>query len=86
MRQTHSNDAGTQPNLSYVEDGGFELLLDVAEAAKLLRMHPKTLQKKARAGTVPRIRWGKQWMFRASSLDQWVRDQLESDDQSRRVQ
>ena len=31
-------------------EGGFEPLLDVAEAAKLLRIHPKTLRAKARRG------------------------------------
>ncbi len=66
-------------------DVAFERLLMVPEAAALLHMHPKTLQAMARAGTVPCIRIGKYWMFRASSLDEWVRNGLESDHQSRRV-
>ena len=32
---------------------GFEPLLNAHEAAALLRMHPKTLQKKARIGGIP---------------------------------
>ena len=68
------------------EDGGFEPLLAVPEAAELLRVHPKTLQAMARAGTVPCIRMGKYWRFRASALDAWVRERLESNHRSRRVQ
>jgi excisionase family DNA binding protein len=86
MHQTRSNYDGRQMTLPGVENGEFELLIESEEAAKLLRMHPKTLQKKARAGKVPGVKWGRVWMFRVSWLDQWVRDQLESEDQSRRVQ
>jgi excisionase family DNA binding protein len=50
----------------------FEPLLDTAEAAALLQIHPKTLQKLARAGTVSGIRIGKLWRFRASALDEWL--------------
>jgi len=49
----------------------FEPLLDSAEAAALLQIHPKTLQKLARAGTVIGIRVGKLWRFRASALNEW---------------
>jgi len=34
-------------------DSDFEPLLDVVEAAKLLRIHPKTLRMKARCGIIP---------------------------------
>jgi excisionase family DNA binding protein len=64
----------------------FEPFLDVVEAAKLLRIHPKTLQALARKGEVPCLRMGKYWRFRASSLDAWVQNKLIYDDQSRRVQ
>jgi excisionase family DNA binding protein len=37
-----------------------------------LQIHPKTLQKLARAGTVSGIRIGKLWRFRASALDEWL--------------
>jgi hypothetical protein len=33
----------------------FEPLLDAEEAAKLLRMHPRTLRAKARAGAIPGV-------------------------------
>jgi excisionase family DNA binding protein len=67
------------------EESAFEPLLSVPEAAKLLCIHPKTLQALARSGEVPCLRMGKYWRFRASSLDAWVENQLISDHQSRRV-
>jgi excisionase family DNA binding protein len=76
----------TTSNVYVPENGAFERLLDVPEAATLLLIHPKTLQAMARAGTVPCIRMGKYWRFRASSLDEWVRNRLQSEQQSRRVQ
>ena len=63
----------------------FEPLLDVPEAAELLRVHPKTVQAMARAGKVPCLRLGKYWRFRKSALEGWVDEQLQSSQQSRRV-
>jgi excisionase family DNA binding protein len=50
----------------------FEPLLDSDEAARLLRIHPKTLQKMARKGEITGIHIGKLWRFRASDLDKWI--------------
>ncbi len=50
----------------------FEALVDSQEAAKLLGIHPKTLQRMARRGDVPAIRIGKFWRFRVSELDTWI--------------
>ena len=50
----------------------FEPLLDAIEAAALLRMHPKTLKKKARLGEIPGRHIGKFWRFRVSDLNDWV--------------
>jgi excisionase family DNA binding protein len=57
-----------------VSEGGFEFepLLDTTEAAALLQIHPKTLQKLARAGALVGIRIGKLWRFRASALNEWL--------------
>ena len=55
----------------------FEPLLDTEEAARLLRMHPRTLRTKARGGSVPAVQVGKRWRFRASMLDRWL-DKLAS--------
>ncbi len=51
----------------------FESLLNSTQAADLLSIHPKTLQKMARAGQVPARRIGDLWRFRASDLDTWLR-------------
>lgn len=37
--------------------------LDLIEAAQFLHVHPKTLQKWARAGVVPACKLGKAWVF-----------------------
>ncbi len=50
----------------------FEPLLDSEEAAALLKIHPKTLQKLARNGEVEAIHIGKLWRFRASALNRWL--------------
>jgi excisionase family DNA binding protein len=50
----------------------FERLLGSQEAAELLRIHPKTLQKLAREGTVPAHRIGDLWRVRASELNTWL--------------
>ena len=50
----------------------FEPLLDTEEAAKLLRIHPKTLRRNARRGEIPATRVGRLWRFRASLLNEWL--------------
>jgi excisionase family DNA binding protein len=59
------------PQPSHI-DMEFEPLLDSTEAAALLQIHPKTLQKLARDGVVAGIRIGKLWRFRASALNEWL--------------
>jgi len=56
----------------------FERVLNTEEAAALLQIHPKTLQKMAREGTVPAFRIGDLWRFRASALDEWLRTGVSS--------
>lgn len=52
----------------------FEPLLDTEEAARLLRMHPRTLRTKARNGMIPAIQVGKRWRFRVSMLNHWLEE------------
>ncbi|HUO61663.1 MAG TPA: helix-turn-helix domain-containing protein, partial [Candidatus Acidoferrales bacterium] len=56
----------------------FERLLDSDEAASLLKIHPKTLQRMAREGKIVGIQIGKLWRFRASDLDHWLKERLAS--------
>jgi excisionase family DNA binding protein len=51
---------------------GFERLLDSSEAASLLRIHPKTLQKMARCGEIEGRHVGRCRRFRASDLNNWL--------------
>jgi excisionase family DNA binding protein len=55
-----------------VREMTFEQLLDSDEAAALLKIHPKTLQKMARNGEVPGFQIGDLWRFRASALNEWL--------------
>jgi excisionase family DNA binding protein len=50
----------------------FEPLLDSNGAARLLRIHPKTLQRMARRGEIPGVQIGKLWRFRKSELNTWM--------------
>jgi excisionase family DNA binding protein len=58
----------------------FERFLDSREAAALLQIHPKTLERLARKGEIRGMRIGKLWRFRTSDLDAdldaWVHLQL----------
>lgn len=49
-----------------------EQLLDTVEAAAVMKIHPKTLQKLARRGSIHGIRVGKLWRFRASHIQDWI--------------
>lgn len=69
------------PDGAHAGEGGkniFQPLLSSNEAASLLKVHPKTLQKMARDGRIPALRIGDLWRFRASDLDEWVKAQLSS--------
>jgi len=71
--------AALQPELDFEAESlamSFERVLNTEEAAALLQIHPKTLQRMARQGVVPAFRIGDLWRFRASSLDQWLRSGL----------
>ena len=57
---------------------GFEPTLNSQQAAALLQIHPKTLQKMARQGRVPAHQIGDLWRFRASDLDEWLRNEVSS--------
>jgi excisionase family DNA binding protein len=56
----------------------FERLLDSDEAAALLKIHPKTLQKMARNGEITGVQIGKLWRFRASVLNAWLAHKMAS--------
>jgi excisionase family DNA binding protein len=50
----------------------FEPLLSDTQAGELLGLHPKTVQRLARAGDIPALHIGRYWRFRASELNEWL--------------
>ncbi|MDP9158795.1 MAG: helix-turn-helix domain-containing protein [Acidobacteriota bacterium] len=73
------------PGEKRVTTGGeyaFEKLLTTKQAAKHLLIHPKTLERKARAGEIPGYRVGRRWKFRLSLLDQFLQSPVNSSGQS----
>lgn len=71
-----SNGAGEGVRGNGPDSERFEPLLDSPAAAKLLGIHPKTLQKLARVGRVPAHSICGLWRFRASELDRWLNTAL----------
>jgi excisionase family DNA binding protein len=55
-----------------------EPLITVDRAAELLGVHPKTVKRLACQGLIPGMRIGKLWRFRESTLDGWMKAQLDS--------
>lgn len=48
---------------------------NLQEAARFLKIHPVTLQDKARAGDVPGAKIGKCWVFVEIDLIEYIRSQ-----------
>ena len=56
-----------------------ERLIDSEEAAAIIGIHPKTLQRYARQGLIRGIQVGKLWRFRGSTIEEWIiREELAS--------
>ena len=51
-------------------NAAIEPLIDAAQAARILNLHPVTVREMASRGSIPGLKIGKVWRFRASSLDQ----------------
>ena len=64
-----------------------EVPVNQKHAARFLNMHPKTVLRKAREGSLPGHPVGtdrKRWHFYLSELDQWLRSQVISGSHPRR--
>lgn len=53
-----------------------ERLIDSEEAAAIIGIHPKTLQKMARRGQIRGVHVGKLWRFRASIIEEGIAHEL----------
>ena len=49
-----------------------EPLLDSHQAAAMLKVHPRTLQRLVHRGEITAVHVGKLWRFRASALTAWI--------------
>lgn len=58
-------------------------VLDVDQVAKLMRCEPATVQEHARAGDLPGIKWGRDWVFPLGALLR-VLDELALQEAARR--
>ena len=55
-----------------------EPVWDCIEAARFLRLHPKTVKRMARRGQIPGRQLGRRWYFRPSDLDALLRTSVSS--------
>jgi len=55
-----------------------EALLTSREAARVLKIHPKVLERMAKRGEVPALKVGKFWRYQATALDEWIKSRLQS--------
>lgn len=62
-----------------------ERLLDVQEAADLLRIAPGTLLHRAQKGEVPRVKDGSRVLFRPADLRAYVEARLQSQKRTRKM-
>jgi excisionase family DNA binding protein len=67
---------GVPPGYPPRAEVSFDRLLNTDEAAMLLRIHPKTLQRMARKGEIPAMQVGKLWRFSTSALLLWQEHKL----------
>lgn len=49
-----------------------EPLLDSNQAAAILKVHPRTLQRLVHRGEIAAVHVGKLWRFKASALIAWI--------------
>jgi len=64
---------------------GIESLLTSEEASRVLKIHPKALERMAKRGEVPALKVGKFWRYRVSVLDAWIDSRLQSASQACRT-
>ncbi len=53
-----------------------EPIWDTVDAARYLRVHPRTITRMAKRGELPAIHLGRLWRFRKDDLDAWLESRL----------
>jgi excisionase family DNA binding protein len=69
----------TTAQMQSVHCAPFEPLLNSREAATLLHLHFKTIERWARSGELPAFFIAGRWYFRASLLDSWLQSRYTAD-------
>jgi excisionase family DNA binding protein len=54
-----------------------EPLINAEVAAQILHLHPRTVKRLSGEGVIPGMKIGKLWRYRASSLDEWAKSQID---------
>jgi excisionase family DNA binding protein len=49
-----------------------EALLDSHQAAAILKVHPRTLQRLVHRGKIAAVQVGKLWRFKPSAIEAWI--------------
>jgi excisionase family DNA binding protein len=62
-----------------------ETLLTSREAAEVLKIHPKVLERMAKRGEIPALKVGKFWRYSSTALDAWINSRLQSSRQPCRM-
>jgi excisionase family DNA binding protein len=75
----------TQSSISDAVTIAPEPWLTSKQAATLLGVHPKTLERKARAGEIPGYFRLNRWFYKHSELDRWITGDIHSTGQPCRV-
>ena len=60
------------PGGSRIPQSVKEPLLDSNQAAAILKVHPRTLQRLVHRGKIHAIQVGKLWRFRPSVIEAWI--------------
>ena len=53
-----------------------EEILTISELSEHLRVHPTTIYRLLREGTIPGFRVGSAWRFSRAAIEKWERGQL----------
>lgn len=62
----------SRPGESHLPQSVKEPLLDSHQAAAILKVHPRTVQRLVHRGKIHAIQVGKLWRFRASVIEAWL--------------
>ena len=54
---------------------GTAQMMTVDEVAAYLQLHPLTVRRLAREGSIPAFKIGRQWRVKRALLDQWISEQ-----------